>query len=758
MLAIVAVLGACDEQSDEPDAGSPDAAGDADAVSDTEDSVEDSSDAQSDVDAEVPLVADAGTSRYADAGVEVTLDGSASTGAVEYQWSFGNGEGWENRRSEAVARVTYDEPGRYRAVLTAFDEIGRSRTDQVTISVTRPPSFSPADSSSVIRRSSGGAAVVSPDSDELLLVSRSGEGFQVDQRLSTCKRPRTVAEVGTRYAVACQEDDEVWVLDPSGGDTLVASLGYGARPFGIVSANDTLYVTLQGPGSVAVLRPSQADGTNLPIEARFDAVEDARGISTLPDGRLAVTRWRSPTDRAEVAVVDPTGTQQTEIWPLEFDDQPASDTETGGVPSYLPNIVVSPQGDRAIVPSLQANIGQGLFLNNEPLTHQFTVRAAISFLDLEAGREMDNRRKLFDDRGLAAAAAYSPRGDYVYVAMRGSRVIERYDALSRVESGSIVDVGLAPQGLATSEDGRFLFVDAYMSRELVIYDVSEFDSFPEPAATFQIPTDEPLTPDVLRGKQLFNDSFDLRLTKDAYIACAHCHLDGEPDRQTWDFTGRGEGLRNTISLEGRAGMGDGPLHWSGNFDEVHDFENDIRFEFLGDGLMSDEDFEQGTRSDPLGASKAGLSDDLDALATYVTALDDVPRSPFRNPDGSLTDAAERGKIIFESDEAGCTDCHSGQRLTDSQFVSPGDPLLHDVGTMGPGSGQRLGAPLEGIDTPTLHAVWNSAPYLHDGSAATLRDVLVDKNPDDQHGKTSHLSNAEIDDLVAYLRSLDGAVD
>ena len=88
----------------------------------------------------------------------------------------------------------------------------------------------------------------------------------------------------------------------------------------------------------------------------------------------------------------------------------------------------------------------------------------------------------------------------------------------------------------------------------------------------------------------------------------------------------------------------------------------------------------------------------------------------------------------------------------------GAPLLHDVGTLGPGSGQRLGGTLTGIDTPTLHGVWRTGPYLHDGSAATLREVLVDRNPSDQHGTTSTLSTSEIDDLVAYLLCLDGRRD
>ena len=48
----------------------------------------------------------------------------------------------------------------------------------------------------------------------------------------------------------------------------------------------------------------------------------------------------------------------------------------------------------------------------------------------------------------------------------------------------------------------------------------------------------------------------------------------------------GEGLRNTISLRGRAGMAQGFLHWSGNFDEVQDFEGQIRALAGGTGLMT----------------------------------------------------------------------------------------------------------------------------------------------------------------------------
>ena len=66
--------------------------------------------------------------------------------------------------------------------------------------------------------------------------------------------------------------------------------------------------------------------------------------------------------------------------------------------------------------------------------------------------------------------------------------------------------------------------------------------------------------------------------------------------------------------------------------------------------------------------------------------------------------------------------------------------------------------LPGIDTPALHGVWATAPYLHDGSAPTLRDELTTRNPGDRHGATTTLGAAELDDLIAYLRCLDGRLD
>ncbi|HAV60908.1 MAG TPA: hypothetical protein DCY13_00900 [Verrucomicrobiales bacterium] len=255
-------------------------------------------------------------------------------------------------------------------------------------------------------------------------------------------------------------------------------------------------------------------------------------------------------------------------------------------------------------------------------------------------------------------------------------------------------------------------------------------------------TAEKLSPEVLLGKQLFYDTRDVRVAFQQYVSCAGCHNDGGQDGRVWDFTQFGEGLRNTITLRGHGGTRQGPLHWTGNFDEVQDFEGQIRAFARGTGLMSDVDFHAGTRSQPLGDGKTGVSPDLDALAAYVASLSANGDSPHRRADGGMTQQARAGQAVFQ--QQNCAQCHSGDQFTDSALN-----VFRDIGTLKSTSGQRLNTPLTGLDTPTLLGLWNTAPYLHDGSAVTLEEAVT------AHNGVS-LTWQELDDLVAFLNQLDDA--
>jgi hypothetical protein len=92
----------------------------------------------------------------------------------------------------------------------------------------------------------------------------------------------------------------------------------------------------------------------------------------------------------------------------------------------------------------------------------------------------------------------------------------------------------------------------------------------------------------------------------------------------------------------------------------------------------------------------------------------------------------------------CAACHTGTAFSDSSTNQ-----LRDIGTLQPTSGQRLGGPLTGIDTPTLRGVWQTAPYLHDGSAATIGAAIS------AHSGVS-LPASDLSALAAYVAQIDGS--
>lgn len=128
----------------------------------------------------------------------------------------------------------------------------------------------------------------------------------------------------------------------------------------------------------------------------------------------------------------------------------------------------------------------------------------------------------------------------------------------------------------------------------------------------------------------------------------------------------------------------------------------------------------------------------EAIDHYLASLRPVP-SP-RLVRGGLSPAAKRGERLFFDAAVGCAECHPRGDYTDMK--------RYNVGTHG-----ALDRPEDLFYTPTLIENWRTAPYLHDGSAATMREVLTTRNTAGLHGRTSHLTPRQIDELVEYVMSL-----
>jgi DNA-binding beta-propeller fold protein YncE len=153
----------------------------------------------------------------------------------------------------------------------------------------------------------------------------------------------------------------------------------------------------------------------------------------------------------------------------------------------------------------------------------------------------------------------------------------------------------------------------------------------------------------------------------------------------------------------------------------------------------------GVRTNAAVAVRAGLKAILftnapesvaGAIDAYLKSLKPVPSPHLVR--GRMSVSARRGAKVFQS--VGCADCHVPGRFTD---LKP-----HDVGTR-----RSFDRPGDLFYTPTLVEVWRTAPYLHDGSAATMREVLTRRNPANEHGVTKDLSEQELNDLCEYVLSL-----
>ena len=267
--------------------------------------------------------------------------------------------------------------------------------------------------------------------------------------------------------------------------------------------------------------------------------------------------------------------------------------------------------------------------------------------------------------------------------------------------------GLGPRAVALI--GNHAYVADYFSDALEVIDVTT--SHPVPSLVALGPTAKMTV--VRRGELLFNDA---TICFQGWQSCSSCHShDARVDGLNWDLLNDGIGNpKNGKSL-----------------------------------LLSHEtppSMALGVRPTAEAAVRAGIrhsmftvrpEEDAVAIDEYLKSLKPAP-SPYLVK-GKLSAEAQRGKKLFASEAVGCADCHKSKVLTDKK--------LHDVGTR-----SKYDKPKDQFDTPTLFEMWRSGPYLHDGSAVGIRDVIT-ANKKDEHGVTSKLTPDQINDLVAYVLSL-----
>ena len=673
---------------------------------------------------------------------------------LQYSYNFGDGSAATTFSTNKTAQHTFASSGRFTVLVRVTD--GTVTVTKSILLIAHYPQTTPlptASSQIIYDAARSKVWCVNPDSDTVSRIQATTLAKELEISVGTKPHSLALRPDGSALWVVCEKSDELWALDPTTGALITkTNLGYGIAPEAIAFApnGSAAFIVSQGAESLLKLDPS-----TLAITGSLNLGAQPNSLAISGDSsRILVTRFISPDTQGEVWEVNPATMSLTRTFALAFDNTPDGENSGRGVPNYLTQVAIAPDGRHAWIPSKKDNIVRGLFRDGQALSHDNTVRSILSQLDLVANTEALTNRIDVDNHTVPGAICFSPLGDLAYVAYQGNNEVRVFDTATG-NNLSATDTSFAPQSVCLSPDGSRLFVMNFMSRSISVFDVSQIASGTSssmiPLGENNVVAVEKLTAQVLTGKQIFYNAADTRMANEGYLTCISCHLDGDHDGRTWDFTDRGEGLRNTITMLGRRGMGHGRVHWSANFDEIQDFEQDIRNSFGGTGFMSDADYFSGTRSTPLGDPKAGFSPDLDAMAAYVTTLNEYPKSHYRQSDGSSTPAGQNGRQHFL--DLQCYACHGGPDYTDSAMGG-----LHNIGTIKPSSGDRLGGPLSGIDTPTLRGVAYTAPYLHDGSAADLPSVFNSTNAPDgtPHASFRTLNATQQNELISFLQELDGS--
>lgn len=532
---------------------------------------------------------------------------------------------------------------------------------------------------------------------------------------------------------------------------VVAEVSCGQRPSAIVLSTDnrTALVTTTYGGELVVL--DVADG-QLAVNRRVRLGFEPRGVALSPDAQtayvsltasneVAVVNLESGSVSAKVAVgrwprylaLTPDGTRLAVgcsgdggVWVVDTQDRSVLykssfqglnighvQISRDGLHAYFPWMVYA---DRPITPG---NIREGWVLGN---------RIARQRLDSPARREA----LAIDPRGRAVAdphgIALSPDEQWVAVAASGTHELVffrlhdlplRGDGPGDHLAADIarddqrffrVTLGGRPMGICFDRSGRLVYVANYLDNSVQVVDAGERKLMRT------LPLGSAREPSLARrGEAVFHDG--LR-SADGWYSCHSCHYEGGTNAVTMDTKNDGSFGTYKMVLSLRNLKHTGPWFWHGWQQSVSDAVS----KSLADTMQG----------------PAPTDEDTQAVMAYLETVAPPPNS-HRAADRALAQQAERGRAVFNSDVANCSQCHSGLYFSDGK--------VHDVG---------LGSEFdkyEGYNTPSLVDIANRAGYLHHGRAKSLDELLIDLHSPEKVSGTRALTDEERADLVAYLKSL-----
>jgi YVTN family beta-propeller protein len=571
------------------------------------------------------------------------------------------------------------------------------------------------------------ALALSGDGTRLLVANQTAGSVSLIDARSLCvlhehktgEKPAGVAlsRDGRRGVVAHWFGYDVAILDLKGDRiSVIGRLEVGPEPRGVAISADgsTAYVAVGVTNEVV-----RVDLGGRKLTGRLRVGREPRGIAISPDGsRLLVGNARSQ----NVSFID------TRAWTV------AQTLEIDG--DNLRQVAISADGKTGYVANMRNrrfattknNIDLGWVLG------QRLTRIGLDGPPSYSTLSLDVQGKAASD---AHGVAVSKDGNYVAVSCGGSHEVMIFrtdlkplpwrangsrdliapELLKKDGRFRRVELGGRPTEVLFAPDAKTLFVANYLADAVQIIDAESARL----VKTIALGGPKNLSL-ARRGEIVFHDA---RHSFNQWYSCNTCHSDGHTNGLDFDTLNDGRQDLSTAHLRSRKKVTTlrrvtktKPWTWHG-----------------WQTSLDDAMYESFTKS--MQGPKPS-SEDIKAIVAFLTTLD-YPRNPFRNADGSLPPAAQRGQGVFRSEKAACATCHGGSELTDGKIHVAGLEERDDA--------------YRGYNPPSLRGLYDKDPYLHDGRARTLREALSGPHSPEKVTGSGALSEQDLDDLIAYLRTL-----
>ena len=714
----------------------------------------------------------------------------------------------------------------------------------------------PSGSGQIAKNSSSSSPIAISDDDALLVVVNNlndsvtvinvaGDANAKVAEITVGDEPRSIAIMPdkTRAYVTNQASATVSVIDLASNQK-TQDISVGVEPYGVAltpdgsrayvtnsasntvsvidTASNTVVATIKIPGvqprGIAITNNNGGTGQQFVYVTQFLSQPTASGGVNLDQGSEGKVFVLSTTDDAQI---------QGAITLAAHDTGFAADrTKFGGTDAeptfaypnqlqalvlkngrgYLPNVAASPEGP------VKFNVDTQAFLSVFDVAAKSELAGGT--INLHAAVKAQTfKPKLFVANPWAIAFKHASNDGYVVSAASDVLVKITLDAngvpsvVTNTAEGDTtqvthIDVGKNPRGVVINNADTRAYVMNYISK-----DVSVIDLTASPEVEFarvssaDLPASGSDGAKFLLGNELFNSSrgeFDEgvaeRLSNEGWQACASCHPDGLSDGVVWAFA---SGPRKTVPLNGTFSpsnqTGDQRiLNYSAVFDEVEDFELNIRGVSGGPGLIvlaGTTDQDPNVKAfDPPNAARVQLHVDgiaaWDAIVAWTQSRIPSPVSPYHgvDPNSELGQQIAQGSQLFA--QANCQACHGGAKWATNQVDFPRTSPFQETLTPGaapePPLGQLarflrqvgtfdLADPLEknannqqalgqlGYNPPSLLSIYAFSPYLHNGACLTLDCVLENQTHRDAGGATGVLDDPAAQAvLVQFLISIDAS--